>query len=83
MSWRTNISIRDPMQRAALLLDAHYYQDQADQAGVSLQELKTQVERLEAECQALQANIRDLMTRIEQQVQEVSYGPPYSLGKSI
>ena len=71
------------MQRAALLLDAHYYQDQADQVGVNLQELKSQVERLEAECQALQANIRDLVTRVEQQVQGVSYQLPCSSGKSI
>ena len=60
------------MERAALLLDAHYYQDHADRARVRLQELERQVEALEAECRDLQATIRDLVTRAEQRVQEVS-----------
>ena len=59
------------MERASLLLDAHFYQDHADQAQVGFEALRDQIERLDAECQTMQASLGDLINRADAQVQEV------------
>lgn len=61
------------MERAALLLEARYSQDQADQALIRTNAIRGQIETLETDYGTMQASLRDLLTRVEMQAQEVCH----------
>jgi len=63
-------------QRALLLRESRFHQEQADHAQVRLEELQGVIDGLEADYRVLQDPIVDLEIRNNQLMQEVSYCPP-------
>lgn len=63
-------------QRALLLRESRFHQEQADHFQVRLEELQGVIEGLEADYRVLQDNAVNLEIRNSQLMQEVSYCPP-------
>ncbi len=76
MSWNNDDPGQGNMQRALLLQESRFHQEQADHFQVRLEELQGLIEGLEAEYRALQDTVVDLEIRNSQLMRAVSYGPP-------
>lgn len=63
-------------QRALLLRESRFHQEQADNFQVRLEELQGVIEGLEADYRVLQDSVVNLEIRNSQLMQEVSYCPP-------
>jgi hypothetical protein len=76
MSWNNDDPGQGNTQRALLLRESRFHQEQADYFQVRLEELQGVIEGLKAEYRALQDTVVDLEIRNSQLMQEVSYCPP-------
>lgn len=73
MSRNTDNLGQDGTQRATLLRESRFHQEQADQAQVRLEELQGPIDGLEIDYQNLQDTVVDLEIRNNQLMQEVGY----------
>lgn len=62
-------------ERAILLRESRFHQEQADHFQVRLEELQGVIEGLEAQYRALQGTVVALEAKNNQVMQEVSYSP--------
>lgn len=59
------------MERALLLSQAHFYQEQRDRVQAMLEDLQKQAQDLREECQSLEASIQELEAQALERIQEV------------